>query len=220
VRVDERVDDEADAEAGRLLMSDDEEDDLGRIIRENIREWQSGRYWRDKSVGECGRIRDVLTAAGRDVRDLRSRPETDQPPDCEGTINGQWCAIEDTELVHEPTMKRSIKAKRERSEGKDPKKPEAYFWWEQTSLLDALQQRITKKDEGAGRSKGGPYARYMLVMWTEETFLYRDVVQKFLEGACFRSTHITDAFLSLAYHPSADGQGGGEPLFELPLVKA
>jgi hypothetical protein len=201
-------------------MSDDEEDDLGRIIRDNTREWQSGRYWRDRSVGERGRIRGVLTAAGRDVRDLRSRPETDQPPDCEGTINGQWCAIEDTELAHLATMKRSIKAKRERSEGKDPKKPEAYFVWEQASLLDALQQRITEKDEDAERSKGGPYARYMLVIWTEETFLHRDVVQKFLEGACFQSTHITDAFLSLAYHPNASAGGRGEyPLFPLPLVQ-
>jgi hypothetical protein len=203
------------------MMSDDDEDDLARSIRENTREWQSGRYWRDKPVGERGRIKEVLTDARLDVRDLRSRPETDQPPDCEGTINGQWCGIEDTELVHPPTMKRSIKAKRERSDGKIPGKPEAYFEWDQASLLDALQQTITKKDEGAERSKGGPYARYMLVIWTEETTLYRDAVQKFLGGACFRSARITDAFLSLGYHPSADGGEEGEyPLFPLSLVKA
>jgi hypothetical protein len=202
------------------MIGDDDEDDLARIIRENTREWQSGRYWRDKSVGERGRIREVLTEAGLDVRDLRSRPETDQPPDCEGTINGQWCAIEDTELVHLPTMKRSIRAKRDRKDGRNPEKPEDYFPWDQASILDALQQTITKKDEGAERSKGGPYARYMLVIWTEETFLYRDAVQEFLAGACFRSTRITDAFLSLGYHPSADGRDGKYPWFPLPLVRA
>jgi hypothetical protein len=202
------------------MSDDDYDDELARIIRENRREWQHGRYWRDKSVGECGRIRDVLTAAKLDVRDLRSRPEIDQPPDCEGTIDGQRCAFEDTELAHERMLKRSIKAQRERSEGKDPEKPEAHFVWDQASLLDALQERITEKDEGAERSKGGPYARYMLVVWTEEMYLYRDVVEKFLQGACFRSTHITDAFLSLGYHASADAQGEGEyPLFPLPLVK-
>src|SRR5262245_11435894 len=116
-------------------MSDDDDEGLAEVIRKNTREHQSGRYWRDKPVGERGRIKDVLTDAGLDVGDLRSRPETDQPPDCEGTINGQRCAIEDTELVHEATMKRSIKAKRERSVGKNPEKPEAYFGWEQESLL-------------------------------------------------------------------------------------
>jgi hypothetical protein len=85
--------------------------------------------------------------------------------------------------VHPPTMKHSIKAKRERSDEKIPEKPEAYFEWDQASLLDALQRRITKKDEGAKRSKGGPYARYMLVIWPAEATLYRDAVQKFLESS-------------------------------------
>jgi hypothetical protein len=202
------------------MMSDDDEDELARIIRENTREWQQGRYWRDKAVGERGRIREVLTAAGLEVRDLRFLPEPDQPPDCEGTINGKWCAIEDTELSHLATMKRSTKAKRERSVGKNPKKPEAYFNWEQASLLDKLQQMITEKDEKARRSKVDAYARYMLVIWTEEATLTRDAVQEFLVGACFRSTRITDAFLSLGYHPNADGRGGEYPWFSLSLMKS
>jgi hypothetical protein len=58
----------------------------------------------------------VLTDVKLDVRDLHSRPETDQPPDCEGTINGQWCAIEDTETCastdHEALYQGKARAQR------------------------------------------------------------------------------------------------------------
>jgi len=152
------------------------------------------------------------------VRDVRSRPETDQPPDCEGTISGQWCGIEHTELVDEPTMKRSIKAQRERQARKDPKKPEAYFEWDQASLLAALQEIIDDKDHGAARVKERLYARYMLVIETGEVFLRRDAVREYLADASFRATHITDAFLSLDYEHDADGRGY-YPVFSLRLVK-
>ena len=51
------------------------------MSRKNTREWQVGRFWRDKPVRERITAKDVLTAAGLDVRDIRSRPEIDQPPD-------------------------------------------------------------------------------------------------------------------------------------------
>jgi len=44
-------------------------------------------------------------------------------------IDEQWCGIEHTELVNEPTLKRSIRARREGQAGKNPEKPEAYFLW-------------------------------------------------------------------------------------------
>jgi hypothetical protein len=110
-------------------------------------------------------------------------------------VDGQWCGIELTERVHEPTLKRSIKAHRERRDGKEPKKPEAYFVWEQASLLAALQGIIDDKDQDAARLKSGQYARYMLVIHTGEMFLYREVVREYLSDASFRAMHITDAFL-------------------------
>jgi hypothetical protein len=189
------------------------------MSRKNTREWQNGRFWRDKPVRERRTAKDVLTEAGLDVRDLRSRPEIEQPPDCEGMINGQWCGVEHTELADEPTMKRSIKAQRERQAGKDPKKPEAYFAWNQASLVAKLQKIIDDKDQGTARVKGErPYARYMLVIETGEMFLYRDAVREFLKDASFRATHITDVFLSLDYEHDADGRGY-YPVFPFPLVK-
>lgn len=38
------------------------------------------------------------------------------------------------ELVHEATLKRSIKAVRQRSRGEEPQKPEAYFVWDRDDL--------------------------------------------------------------------------------------
>ena len=142
-------------------------------------------------------------------------------------IDGQWCGIEHTELVHEPTMKRSIRARRERQTGKDPKKPEAYFLWTQASLLAALQEIIDDKDQDAARMKGGPYTRYMLVIETEEhymlvneteRFLNHNAVREFLPHACFQATRITDAFLSLSYEHDVDGRGY-YPVFPLRLAK-
>jgi hypothetical protein len=85
---------------------------------------------------------------------LVSRPKTEDPPDCEGTVDGKWSAVEVTELVHEPSLRRSIKAIKQRNQGREPEKPEAYFPWDRDSLLAAVQERIAAKD--ALTLKGGP----------------------------------------------------------------
>jgi hypothetical protein len=45
------------------MSDDDDEDNLARMIRENTREWQTARYWRDKPVGERRTVIEVLTEA-------------------------------------------------------------------------------------------------------------------------------------------------------------
>jgi hypothetical protein len=57
----------------------------------------------------------------------------------------------------------------------------------------------------------------VLVIYTDETFLDRDTVSSFLEGALFRATFITDVFLGLSYHPSAEPEGGYHPVFRLSI---
>jgi hypothetical protein len=198
-------------------MSDDDDQDDLRMIRENTREWQTGRYWRDKPVRERSTAKEVLTEAGFEVREFWSRE--DDPPDCEGTVDGLWCGIEHTELVHEPTLTQSIQAQWERRAGKDPERPEVYFVWGQADLLATLQRIIDRKDQAAARAKDSPYARYMLVIETGEMFLYREVVREYLTDASFRATRITHAFLSLAYEHDADGRGY-YPVFRLRLVKS
>jgi hypothetical protein len=99
-------------------MNDDDDGDLGRSILANTREWNSFWYWRDKPVGERGITRDILEAAKIEVTDLRS-PDKD-PPDCEAMLDGQFCGIEVTELVHQRVLERSIKAVRQRARGEEP----------------------------------------------------------------------------------------------------
>jgi hypothetical protein len=102
-----------------------------------------------------------------------------------------------SEFVHRPTLKRSIKAKRERQAGREPKQPEAYFLWDRDSLLCALKERIACKDKK--KQKGGPYERYALVAHTDEWFLDRDRTSLFLRKAVFHTKLITDVFLGLSY---------------------
>ena len=110
-------------------------------------------------------------------------------------------------------LRRSIKAVRQRRSGKEPERPEVYFVWDRDDLLSGLQSLIDKKDEPS-KLKGGPYERYVLVIYTDELVLDRDTVTRFLDGATFRASLITDVFFGLSY------ERGCCPVFRLPLDSA
>jgi hypothetical protein len=190
-------------------MNDDEDGDFGRSILANSREWNSFWYWRDKPVGERGIARDILEAADIEVTDLRS-PVKD-PPDCEATLDGQFCDIEGTELAHQRTLERSIKAVRQRARGEEPRKAEAYIDWGRDGFVEALQDLLDQKNS---KPPARLYERYVPVIHTDEFFLDSASVQFFLKGATFNTSLITRAFLGLSYEP-----GKGYPVFELELVR-
>jgi hypothetical protein len=123
-----------------------------------------------------------------------------------------WIGVEVTELVHRKTLERSIKALKQRAAGREPALPEAYFVWDRDDLIAAIQVLIEGKD--VAKLKGGPYDRYVLVIHTDEFFLSRETVGKFLEGATFRSQLITDVIIGLSYEP-----GFGIPTFRLDLTR-
>jgi hypothetical protein len=164
------------------------------------RGWQDYWHWKDKPVQERASARTVLEAAGVKIDELRSRNH--DPPDCEAFLDGQWSGIEVTELLEQPTLEQSIRARRQRDD-----------------LLAAIQRRIDEKDI-AHKVKGGPYQRYVLVILTAETFLAREYIQEFLKDTEFRARLITDAFLGLDYHPAnpLTGEDGGNPVFRLSLT--
>ena len=149
--------------------------------------------------------------AGIKVGELVSR--RDNPPDCEGMLDRQWSAVEVTELVHRKRLERSLKAIKERVAGRETEKPEAYFVWDRANLFRAIQELIEAKD--AVRYKGGPYERYVLVIHTDEFFLYSATVRRFLKGATFRAHLITDVIVGLSYEPVL----GGCPVFRLELIQ-
>jgi hypothetical protein len=181
------------------------------------RGWQDYWHWKDKPVQERASARTVLEAAGVKIDELRSRNH--DPPDCEAFLDGQWSGIEVTELLDQPTLEQSIRARRERDAGKIPERPEVWFVWQRDDLLAAIQRRIDEKDI-AHKVKGDPYQRYVLVILTAETFLAREYIQEFLKDAEFRARLITDAFLGLDYHPAnpLTGEDGGNPVFRLSLT--
>jgi hypothetical protein len=174
----------------------------------NTREWSTYWYWRDKAAGEWRNASNVLQAAGVQIAELVSRSEREQPPDCEAKLDGCWSGIEMTELVDRPTLKRNIKAIRERAAGKEPKRPEALFVWDRSSLLSALAARIDRKERSW---QGGPYQRHVLIMCTNEFFLDRVSVDHFLQGATFQTSFLTDVFLGLSY------QEGCVPVFHFAV---
>jgi hypothetical protein len=188
----------------------DDEADPRSLIEANARPWDSYWYWRDKPIAERGAAGEILRSARVQVGNLISRPPNEDPPDCEGTLDGEKSAIEVTELVHRPALERSIKAANQRAVGLEPNCPEVYFEWDRETLIAAIQERIEIKD--AAKLRGGPYERYVLVIHTDEFFPHRNAVSQFLEGAKFRAQRITDVFLGLSPEP-----GCGVPTFRLDL---
>jgi len=187
-------------------MNDDE--NFEQLILANTREWNSFWFWRDKPVGESGAARNILEAAKIQVTGLKSLVQ--DPPDCEATLDGQFSGIEVTELVHRPTLERSIKAVRQRSRGEEPEKPEAYFIWDRDYLVEVLQKLLDVKNSKTPKRS---YEGYVLVIHTAEYLLDSNSVERFLKGASFNTSLITRAFLGLSYEP-----GKGYPVFELELV--
>jgi hypothetical protein len=188
------------------------EDDLRKLIKANSRPWNTFWSWRDKSIGEHGAAIEILQRAGVDVVDLASRPQNEDPPDCEGRLDGKWSGVEVTELVHRKTLERSIKALKQRAAGHEPEQPEAYFVWERDDLIAAIQALIDGKD--VAKVKGGPYERYVLVIYTDEFFLSQEAVRKYLEGTTFRCQLITDVIIGLSHEP-----GFGIPTFRLEVTR-
>jgi hypothetical protein len=181
------------------MDDDDDNSDLGSLILANTREWNSFWFWRDKPVGERGAALEILGAAKVQVADLKSLDQ--DPPDCEGTLDGQLSGIEVTELVHRSTLERSIKAVRQRARGEEPGKPEAYFNWSRDALVDALQKLLDVKNS---KPPARSYEQYVLVIHTAEFFLDSGTVERFLQGASFSSGLITRAFLGFRMNPAAE----------------
>lgn len=199
--------------------NDDEESidqDFAAAIKKNSRKWLGYWSWADKPVMERNAVQAVLTASGMQIEGLRSREPGQDPPDCEAYVSGKWSGIEVVELVHQSTLERSLKALKQRKSGKEPIKTEAYFAYEREDLLRDLQKLITAKDTPT-KIKGGPYDTYILVIVTDEFYLYEQAVIEFLEGATFKASFINEAYLGLSYHPSEEPNGGRYPSFKLSL---
>ena len=153
--------------------------------------------WPDKPMKERGVARQILRDAKFDLAELHSR--RDDPPDCEGLLDGQWSAVEVTQLLHEEARALSMKA------------IESYYQWDRDDVLRKIQEIINVKD--GKHYKGGPYKRFVLVIHTDEFVLDGARMNQFLAGATFRSRVFTDVVVGLSY------VSGTYPTFRLSLEK-
>ena len=197
--------------------------DIGALAEEidkNSRPWQGYWAWRTKAVGECAAAEIVLKASGHQVSALA--PGAD-PPDCVAFVDGAFCAIEVTELVHHETLTRSIKARNLRKSGGEPEAPEAYFRWDEAQFLAKIQEIIDSKEvkirKKVSSSPGNAYSRFYLVIVTDEFSLDENSVMNWTKEATFKTTLITDVLLGLSYRPDPQGGDGRHPVFKLDTRK-
>ncbi len=191
----------------RLAMED--EDEISKELRayvDQLRPFQGARSTKrpHRDRDELDDAERTLAAAGIQFTSLRHRGNQD-PPDCEAMIEGVRCGIEVTELAHERALRASIKSVRA-MEGFL-----RYHEWTREEFLIKLRERIAEKDSPTDL-KDGPYERYFLVISTGEMHLTQEVIRVYLEGITFPCSLITDAFISLDYHPGSDNPYPAIPL--------
>ena len=162
--------------------------------------------WDDRPVLERVTARMLLEYAGFQINGFASRD--DDPPDCEGILNGKRAAIEVTRLNHEKARALNMKARKEKK-----LEHEVFFSWERDDLLLKIQKLIDKKDRDVKRYSGCPYERYVLVMHTDEFVLTSDVVSEWLKHTTFKGRFLTDVIVGLSHEPKI----GGYPTFRLSL---
>lgn len=151
----------------------------------------------------------VLTESGFSFSALKHRGENNDPPDCEVVIDGILCGVEVTEFAHAKKLQKSIKAIRSGNGFV------SHHEWKRDEFIKELQRRIEEKDNPA-ELKGGPYARYFLIIWTGEMHLDKETLIGFLDGVSFRCSLITDAIIGLDYH--TDGYTGYYPAIPLVII--
>lgn len=145
-------------------------------------------------VGVAQELSDALVAAGQPplATNIVSRGH-DDPPDCEGvSADGERIAIEVTELVDPNAI---IAAKEGRR----------FDWaeWTREKLMKEIQRRLDGKD--SKELLGGPYASYVVIIYTDEPLLNAERVRSLLGETRFRPlTQVSRAFLLLSYDPKTE----------------
>lgn len=126
-----------------------------------------------------------------DINSIMSRGRGNDPPDCEvKDLDGNIIGIEVTELVDPEAIVAF-------------KKNQVYEWaeWDKSKLIDAINNRLDAKNI-PDRIKGGPYAGYILIIYTDEPVLNADYIKDLLKGYRFARRNLIDrAFLFIFFDP-------------------
>jgi hypothetical protein len=184
-------------------MTEIDSENVGRRMAANrakSRGYASFFEWRlDRGVEEHAvsleLSRSLENAGLAFFEDVRPRSQGEDPPDCEASLSdgSGRLAIELTELV----SKDAIEAFR---------KTRFVDWaeWPDEQFVDRLAELIAKKDQKV--LKGGPYAQYALLIYTDEPMLPYSRVRQVLDGVAFaKPQQIDRAFLLMSYDPREQG---------------
>jgi hypothetical protein len=161
--------------------------------------------WPEKRLKENGVVQSFA-----EMRSILGLPplvnieSREDPPDCQAfDVDGRLIGIEVSELIDKEFLSSLKKGKR-----KD--------WaatWDYQKLIDLVAERIDRK--GRAKPKGGPYASYLLVIFTDEPNLNLQWCQSALVNYRFaRPGVIDEAYLLMSYAPSL----GGCPFIQLRLT--
>ena len=139
-------------------------------------------------------------------------PSSGDPPDCVVFDRaGREVAVEVREFVSRKAIEKNLKIER------DPKKTwkdSIYRDWKLNEVITEINRIIQEKD---GKTfKGGPYAKKILVIHTDEFRLLIDreeVYERYLPSQSFGPVQqIDEAYLLFSYEPDV-----GYPYIQLPL---
>jgi len=155
-------------------------------------EWAADRDLEEWGVAD--HFRESLEKLGEPAfSQLISRGRGNDPPDCEAVgPNGELIAIEVTELV-DPRAIVAYKAKK------------FYDWsdWTREQLQAALHLRLKAKAAKRPNLKGGPFAQYTVLIYTDEPMLPYLHATNLLSGLRFSdSAKIDRAVLLISYDPA------------------
>jgi len=118
------------------MTTDPDELTYLRVMLAKKRKRNSYWKWPDRLVEERGIASVILGQIYKNVADMRSLEQGQDPPDCEGTLDEHFSGVEVTELIDQPTLERNLRQSGSRE----------YFDWDNPTFLAALQNRIDDKD--------------------------------------------------------------------------
>jgi hypothetical protein len=165
---------------------------LRRIAR-HIRPYSSFFKWapRQKAVEEVGVARTLVEAVGGSPLDfVELLPQAPDPPDVVGVRpDGRRAAMELAELIDEEAVSRSIPALKE-----GHIQEVVHYKWDQPTLITAIAVLLDEKDKK--KLLGGPYAEYIVLLYTDEYLLTYADARQWLEGHTFTGINqATSAYL-------------------------
>jgi hypothetical protein len=194
------------------VQNDDriDEGSLDQHLREmlkRIRPHANFFDWPVKATKEFRITVTLLDSVGEALAIESVRPGYPDPPDVVGIQgDGSLVAIEVTELVDEEVIAHNVHTMRE-TEGEDfieRGKRLVYRDWDKPGLIEAVGALLSEKD--VKRLNGGPFARYVVALHTDEMALTHADADEWLRDHIFGGMRqVTEAYLLLS--PGLESNG-------------